>query len=283
MSLKMRLAAAYLGATRTRRAALAPEESPRPPDRLARRHQISLRNVGGFDCHTVTPRTRPAERAVFYVHGGSYVSPVTPYHWNLVSRLVDAGVRVDIPHYGLAPRYTYRDAYPFLIAVYRNLLADIGPGGTAIAGDSAGGGLALGLTQRLVDCGLPQPSRLVLIAPWVDLTMANPAIRDIEARDPMLTRTDLLDAGRAWADGDDLALPLLSPVNGPLAPLPPTDVYIGTRDLFHPDNLRLADRAAAAGTRINVTECKGAIHVYPLVPAPEGRAAARTIVESLSR
>ncbi|MER5661719.1 alpha/beta hydrolase fold domain-containing protein [Streptomyces mirabilis] len=238
------------------------------------------RSIDGFECRTVSPRGRRAERAVVYLHGGAYISHMVPQHWQLISQLADAGVRVEVAQYGLAPKYTYRDAYPFVTAVYRDLLSDLDAGQVTIMGDSAGAGLALGVAQSLVGSGLPQPARVVLISPWLDLTLTNPAIPEVEALDPFLTTSRLLAAGRGWAGGDDPAHPRLSPVNGPLAPLAPIDVYIGTRDLFYPDVRRLEERAAAEGAAVNVIVCDGAVHAYPLVPAPEGRAAARAIVRS---
>jgi len=231
-------------------------------------------------CHTVTPRGRRAERAVVYLHGGAYIRHLTPRHWQLISRLADAGARVEVAHYGLAPKYTYRDAYPFVTAVYRDLLGDLDAGRVTIMGDSAGAGLALGVAESLAGWGLPQPDRLVLISPWLDLTLTHPTIPEVAARDPFLTTSGLLTAARDWAGGDDPAQPRLSPVNGPLAALAPTDVYIGTRDLFYPDVRRLEERAEAEGAAVNVVVCDGAVHAYPLVPAPEGRAAARAIVRS---
>jgi epsilon-lactone hydrolase len=102
------------------------------------------------------------------------------------------------------------------------------------------------------------------------------------ARDPWLTPAGLIEAGAAWAGGDEPAQPRLSPVNGPVAGLPPTDIYIGGRDLFLPDVRRLSQRARTAGWPLNLIEEPGAVHVYPLVPAPEGRHARNRIVASLS-
>jgi len=90
------------------------------------------------------------------------------------------------------------------------------------------------------------------------------------------------ETGRAWAGGDDPADPRLSPVNGPLAGLPPVRIGIGTRDLLHPDVLRLRDRAAAEGARVDLTGCPGAVHVYPLTPTPEGRAGTREVVAAVA-
>jgi epsilon-lactone hydrolase len=291
MSLQMRAVAAYLRLTskpqmatpeRTRRLMARPKGPSGPPRRLAARHAVSSREVGGFPCHTVAPRAGAAG-AVVYLHGGAYISEMTRQHWALVSRLADAGVRVEVPSYGLAPEHTHREAYPFLTAVYEQLLADVDASAVTLAGDSAGGGLALGLAQTLGAAGLPQPRRLVLISPWLDLTLGNPGIRAVEARDPWLTPAGVVEAGRAWAGGDDPRDPRLSPVNGPLAGLPAIDVHIGTRDVLLPDVRRLQERAAAEGAHLRVSVCPGAVHIYPLTPTPEGRAAAAAIVDTVSR
>ena len=144
-------------AERARRRLAEPKKQSGPPAGLRKRHDVRSRQVGGFPCHSVTPRGRTADRAAVYLHGGAYVSEISPQHWTLVSRLADAGVRVEVPSYGLAPEHTYREAYPFVTAVYRELLTEVEASTVTILGDSAGGGLALGLAQTLAGSGLPQP------------------------------------------------------------------------------------------------------------------------------
>ncbi len=291
-SLTMRFVAAYLRRTakpsmstaeRARQVIAGPKVSTPPRGALSKRHAVTTRRIDGFVNHTVAPRNRPAEHAAMYLHGGAYIGGLSPQHWSLVSRLADSGVRVEVPEYGLAPRHTYRDAYPFVTAVYRELLEDIDSQLVTIAGDSAGGGLALGFAQTLAEAALPQPRKLVLIAPWLDLALGNPELPAAEAHDPWLSSVGLREAGRAWAGGDDPALPRLSPINGPLGGLAPMDVYIGTRDLFHPDALDLERRGAAQDAQLRVRSCDGAVHVYPLTPTREGRAARKVIVASMSR
>ena len=230
----------------------------------------------------MAPRGRSAQRAAVYLHGGAYIAPISPQHWALAGALADAGVRVEVPLYGLAPQHAYREAYPFVSAVYRELLAEVDAAAVTLAGDSAGGGLALGLARTLADAGLPQPRRLVLHAPWLDLTLGHPGLPAAEARDPWLSTAGLHEAGRARAGGDDPTGPRLSPGNGPLAGLAPVHVYVGTRELCLPDALQLRDRGAAEGARVELTVCEGAVHLYPLVPAPEGRAAAAAIVREIA-
>ncbi len=264
-------------AERARQRIAAPKRSTRPPARLQRRHDVRTRLVDGFPCTTVAPRGRTAERAVVYLHGGAYISEIAPQHWALVSTMADAGVRVEVPHYGLAPQHTHREAYPFVATVHRELLREFDASAVTLAGDSAGGGLALGLAQTLT--GAEQPRRLVLLSPWLDLTISNPDVPAVEERDPWLASVGLRLAGEAWAGGDDPTQPRLSPLNGPLAGLPPLHVFVGTHEICLPDVLELGEKARAAGVDTDVVVCSGAVHVYPLVPAPEGRAAARRIVQ----
>lgn len=256
------------------------KDDPEPPHWVAKRHETTRREVGGFASYTVLARDREEDpdKAVLYVHGGSYISEISPWHWVLISRMADVGCRVEVPIYGLAPQHTYREAFGFLHTVYRDLLEHVAPERTVFAGDSAGAGLALALAQTLPGEGLPQPARLILVSPWTDLTMSNPDIAEVEGRDPWLSPVGLKEAAKVWADGADLSLPRLSPVNGVLSGLPPMDLYIGTRDVFLPDTRRLRALVAQAGGEVDLHEEEGAFHVYPLVPVPEGsRARARII------
>lgn len=291
MSLAMHVVALYArlrmkprssSVSRARRRLRAAKGSAQPPAALLKRHDVSARQVDGFVSWTVSPRGRETSRAAVYLHGGAYVSEIARQHWTLIGALADAGVRVEVPLYGLAPQHTYREAYPLVTEVYRELLTRTPASEVTLVGDSAGAGLALGFAQTLHTSGLPQPRRLALIAPWLDLTLGNPEIPAAARRDPWLAPVGLVEVGRAWADGDDPADPRLSPVNGPLGGLAPMDVFVGTRDLCLPDVRVLQRRALAEGARVSVTVCEGAVHVYPLTPTPEGRAAATGIVAEIA-
>jgi len=267
-------------AERARKRLAAPKGSTDPPARLRKRHDVRTRQVGGFPVHTVLPHGRMPRRAVLYVHGGSYVSAIAPQHWALIGALADAGVRVEVPHYGLAPQHTHRDAYPFVTELYRQLLDESDD--VAIAGDSAGGGLALGLAQTLPAANLPQPRSIVLLSPWLDLTLGHPDLPAVEVHDPWLSSAGLRIAAEAWAGGDVPTQPRLSPGNGQLAGLAPIDVYVGTHEICLPDVRLLIERASATGVLGHAEVCAGAVHVYPLTPTPEGRAAARQIVQRIA-
>ncbi|GAB2636261.1 alpha/beta hydrolase fold domain-containing protein [Nocardia goodfellowii] len=283
MSIRMAVIAMYLRLAkkpktatpeRADRSIRAAKTLARPPRAMCKRHIVTHRRVGEFITYTVRPRERAVTKSAIYLHGGAYISEIVKQHWALISQLADAGVRVEVPIYGLAPQHSFRQAYPLLDSVYRQLADEVDASTITLIGDSAGGGLALGFAQTLPQERLRQPGRIVLISPWMDLTLSNPAITEVD--DPWLTTTGLTAAAQAWADGAELSDPRLSPINGSTAALAPIDIFIGTRDLFYPDALRV--RALDLRETLRLTVCHGAVHVYPLVPAPEGRRAAKAIV-----
>ena len=263
-----------------RRVARPKSETP-PPRWLRRAHEISERTLAGFPVWTVRPRA-PSDTAAVYLHGGAYINGIARQHWTLIGRLADAGVRVEVPLYGPAPPHTHRDAYPFVREVWAQLAEEAPSGGLVLAGDSAGGGLALGLAQQLVAEGAAVPERLVLLSPWLDLTLSHPRLAEYERRDPWLARPGLVEAALAWAGGDDPTSPPLSPGNGPVAGLPPTSVFVGTREIGYPDAADFAAAAAAAGVEVELVVAEDAVHVYPLVPGPEGAEGARAVTDAVA-
>lgn len=288
VSRRARALSVFLRATRKRgmatagkaRAAMAEPAGPHtPPRRLRRRHRVEDRLVDGFPCYRVAPRTAPESgKVVIYLHGGSFFREISQWHWRFIDRLVTAGHRVEVPIYPLAPRYTHRSARPYLLAVYREVIAAVDPGRVVLAGDSAGGTLALLLAQALPGAELPGPARLILFAPCLDMRLSAPEIDRVQADDPWLARPGLLEAGRVWAGGDDLGLAQLSPINGPVDGLPETDLFVGTHDILYPDARAFAERV---GARIRLIAEPGLFHVYPLVPVPEARPVVKSVLTTL--
>lgn len=254
--------------------------------------RAGLQLLHGHDAPTQRPVLRllpPAaegepQRELLYLHGGAYINPIVRQHWQLLTRLVrGAQAAATVPLYPLAPQASHREALDFALRQYRALLARRAPGSLTLMGDSAGGGLALALAQRLRDEGLPQPARLLLISPWVDLQLPedDAELQALAARDPMLDLPGLREAARLWADGAALHEPALSPVNGRLDGLAPMTVFIGTRDLLWPGVRRLRERAQAQGAALRYVEAPGMLHAWPLLPQAEARQALRQIVQIL--
>ena len=138
--------------------------------------------------------------------------------------------------------------------------------------------------MALRDRGLPQPTHLVLHAPWVDLTESTPDTAVVALQDPWLKITKLRAYAEWWAGTrDDLSRPEVSPALADLSGLPPAILLYGTRDLLAPGCQLLVQRAAETDWDLTAVEEPGLIHVYGLLPLiPEGRRAFRQVVEFLS-
>ncbi|MFF3014185.1 alpha/beta hydrolase fold domain-containing protein [Streptomyces sp. NPDC057939] len=251
-----------------------------PPRSLGRVAEVSRTFVGAWPVYDVSPRGEEPVTRVLYVHGGAYINELVRPHWSMIRTLVTgARARVVVPAYILAPRGTADRTVPVAADLLSGLIEDGGAGGTVLIGDSAGAGLALAAAQRLRERTGAQPSRIVLISPWLDVTMSHPGQAAIEAGDPMLARPGLVEAGRLYAGvlaADD---PRVSPLRGSFAGLAPMTVFTGTRDVLTTDSRELLRRARGAGVEVEWHEEAGLPHGYPLMPVPEGRAARERIVE----
>ncbi|MFJ8856399.1 alpha/beta hydrolase fold domain-containing protein [Streptomyces sp. NPDC102437] len=140
-----------------------------------------------------------------------------------------------------------------------------------VTGDSAGGDLALAAVQHLVHRGETPPDRLVLISPWLDVTLDDPA--SLEMDDPLLSVAGSRACERLWAGDLNPADPMASPMFGPLTALPPITVYAGTLDVLYPDAARLAERARAEGAAVDIVVREGLVHTWSLFTfLPEPRA-----------
>ena len=253
-----------------------------PPKDVRRTHEETVTNDHGFPVFTLwASGAETTGRTVLYLHGGAYVRPSDGRHYRFATRLADAlGARAVLPAYPLAPEFTVEDSFDEMVELFEEV-ASRSPEGVVLVGDSAGGGYALALAEALRDRGGPQPDRLVLIAPWVDLTGTTPGTLEAAERDPWLSHPHLAIYASMWAGTADparLATPRLSPGLGDLEGLPPTQMLCGTRDLLQPGCDALFARAEEADWPVEYVVAPGLIHVYPLLPIPEAREAFRQIV-----
>jgi monoterpene epsilon-lactone hydrolase len=263
-----------------------------PPSGVRHGHEEHIDNVHGFPVFTMSKAGgqagsgQPPGRSVVYLHGGAYVRGLVGWHWRFVVPLADAlDARAVLPAYPIAPEFTVEDSFEQMVSLVEEVIAE-SPGGVVLAGDSAGGGYALAVAQALRDRGGPQPDRLVLIAPWADLTGSAPGTLEADERDPWLSFEHLSVYASFWAGSDDraaLADPRLSPALGDLAGLPPALMFCGTRDVLQPGCDALFERADSADWSLEYVVAPGLIHIYPLLPIPEARTAREHIVEFCTR
>lgn len=222
--------------------------------------------VAGRQAEWLRPSDTEPGRHLLYLHGGAYVAGSLNSHRSLVARLAKT-MRATAVHldYGLAPEYPFPAGLNDAVALYQLLLSTgVEPKNLIVAGDSAGGGLSLALALQLRELGLEGPGALVLLSPWLDLTMTAPEATALQESDPMLSAASLLDSAHLYA-GDDLENVLVSPINGDFTGLCPSLVFASTTEILIADTRTFASRAAAAGASVTVCEFEGLIHVWPFV------------------
>jgi len=151
-----------------------------------------------------------------------------------------------------------------------------------VVGNSAGGGLSLAAAQWLREAGHPQPNALILICPGVNGTL-NQCTQAHAARDVMQDVPGMIEAFRMYAGDLDVTHPFVSPLNGTFDGLAPMLIFTGTSDLYHPDIVTLASKAASAGVPVEMHVRNGLQHNYPLLPTPEGREARGIIARAVAR
>jgi epsilon-lactone hydrolase len=230
----------------------------RAPPGLAR----DAARVGGVPgCWLRTAAARPGH-VLLYLHGGAYVIGGPGSHARLAAQVGHAaGAEVFFPDYRLAPEHPFPAALDDALAAYRGLLQRR-PARLVVAGDSAGGGLALALAMAIRDAGLPAPAALVLISPWADLTLSGESHRTAAARDPLLRGSWLARCAALYAGGRPLDQPGLSPLFGDFAGLPPLLVQVGSEEILRSDAERVVERAAAAGTTATLSRHEGLWHDF---------------------
>ena len=276
---------AFEGERHTLRAARRRQRAgDRPPTLLTRlRVRVRTRTLEGMKVWILRPRHAKPVARVIYVHGGGYVHPLTRDYWRLLRALATAPAEVIVPAYRLAPDATVDDVLPRLLAV-QGAAAGWAPRlPTVLMGDSAGGALVLAMATRLRDRGDPRPAAVVALSPWLDATLDEGAVRDLEATDPMLAESGLRAAGRWWAGARSPSDPMVSPVNASLRSLPPVDVFIGAHDILRPAVTDLAGRARHEDVDLHVHEVRAMFHVWMTRLIPEGRRTRRELAQLVRR
>lgn len=222
--------------------------------------------LAGVPVMAITPAQFEPDRAVLFLHGGAYVMGGYGSHRKLAAAVGTAArARVWLPDYRLAPEHPQPAALKDALAVYAALLEEgQNPAKLSIVGDSAGGGLSLALTVAIREAGLPMPTALVLISPWVDLSLGGESIATHAARDPMLSVGWLRRAADVYRAGAAKTEPACSPLFADLSGLPPMLIQVGSEEILLADAQRLHARAQTAGAQCTLRQYDGLWHVFQL-------------------
>ncbi len=244
--------------------------------------------LAGRPAEWLVPEGATRDAAVLYFHGGGYCSGSLDSHRGIAGRIAQAaGVPVVSLAYRLGPEDPFPAAVEDGVAAYRALVdSGLEPSRLAVAGDSAGGGLALATLVTLRSGGVTLPAAAVCLSPWVDLTQSAPSYDEVGADDPMVSKGELDLLAAAYLGGTDPHDPTASPLFADLSGLPPLRIEVGGLEVLRDDALRLAERAGAAGVAVELVEWPELIHVFQAFPGellPEADRSIRGIGTWLAR
>ncbi|GEK58709.1 hypothetical protein CHL76_10865 [Marinococcus halophilus] len=252
------------------------------PEDIDVRYDYEKMSLNGMNSY-VLKNESAAERKIIYLHGGGYVSQPNPRHFQWL-----AGVqgRTDstaiLPVYPKAPQHQYEEAFDKLVPLYEQTLKTTEAENIVIMGDSAGGGLALALAQELNRQNIAQPGDIIMLSPWLDVSMTNPGIQDLTSVDPFLDLEWLLNAGSSYAGDADLRNPMVSPIYGDMTGLGDMTLIIGTHELFLADARKFSEITDEKGIPINYYEYPEMPHVFQLQNTEEGRRATQQVVNIIN-
>lgn len=234
----------------------------RPSRRVSAGMTVTKETVGGVPITWLT-RRHGGDGVILYLHGGAYMAGPVSLQWKWLAEIHrKTGLAAGMVLYRRPPGHPHPAALDDVVAAVRAL--DTHDGRWVLAGDSAGGQLALSAAQHLRDTGGPMPAGLLLTAPLVDMELAHPdTVAAIDAAG--IKRDDRFWwAFRLYANGLPFSDPTLSPINASVAGLPPVHLNVGTTDFFLHDVRRLRTALRDAGVPVDYIEQEGAEHGYPL-------------------
>jgi epsilon-lactone hydrolase len=210
----------------------------------------------------------PAERdAILFVHGGGFTLGGGSAYSGFAAWVAEiSGADVYLPDYRLAPEHPYPAPIDDLFAAYRGVV-ELGhsPSRIAILGDSAGAALAVGLALTLPEMNVPPPAALVLLSPFLDLSLSGASIVANARRDPTIPRRFLESGGRAHVGDLRRSDPRVSPMFADLHGLPPTLIQVGSDEILLDDATRFADRAWGAGVEVELQRFEGWFHDFQAI------------------
>ncbi|PKM63566.1 MAG: alpha/beta hydrolase [Firmicutes bacterium HGW-Firmicutes-20] len=226
----------------------------------------------GRTVYTMHPKSAKSNVCVLYLHGGAYIYGIETFHYGFVERLIKAtGYTVIMPDYPLAPHHTAKDVFDMIESLYKEVFLNEDFDHMILMGDSAGGGIALTLAQLLKNNRIKQPDKIILLSPWLDVSMENPEIESVDKKDPILGIRGLKLAAKAYAGNLDLKDPLISPLYGNMEGLADISVFTSTNDLLNPDARKFKQIMDEKNIDIRYEEYPGLFHDWMLFDLKESK------------
>lgn len=229
---------------------------------------------------TLTPKGSPSNKAIFYIHGGAYVFNMIQMLWTYLAKIVtETNATIMVMDYPLAPQSHAEEAYSYLHNLYERFVETHKSRDILFLADSAGAGLAISFAQYLNEVELPQPQRLILSSPWLDISLTNPDIANFIQDDKVLEVSGLQKAGKLFAGNMDAKDPRVSPIYGRFDNIGRISMFMGTSEFFVADARALVKRLQKENIGFDYYEYPKMFHCWLLLPMPEANVALNQIYD----
>jgi acetyl esterase/lipase len=246
----------------------------KPSKYMMKKYQIQVDSILDKNVYTWNNNSSSFDTVLFYIHGGAYVHGFGNIHFRFFKSLIKkTKCTIVTPDYPLVPKANAEEIYTFLKESYFHMKDTHRQKNVILMGDSAGGGLALGLAQQLYKEGYKHEFNLILVSPWLDVSMKDELIDQIETEDPILNKAVLRSIGKMFCFNKDVTDPLISPLYGSLEGIDSIAIWTGTRDILYADAVRLEKSAIKQEKKIKMYIYKDMLHTWIFFGVPESKQA----------
>ncbi len=246
---------------------LIAEIETKMPEQIKEELNIEIEEKYGRNVYIIEPENREEiENVIIYFHGGSYIAEANQNHWDFIQKVaIDTNSVVVFPDYPLAPKYTYKDVEEMAVGIYESVVEELTKWGNEVElivmGDSAGGGIALALSQTIEKTEIKHPDKTILISPWLDTKLDNPKIVEVQVIDTQLNSELLKIAGVLYSRNDESS-EWVNPIEGDILGIDDIIIFSGTNDILYPDVEELKVKSDEIGADVTVNTYNGAKHIW---------------------
>ena len=270
----------------TRNKMLHPKRSSRvtePPKIIGKKYNANVYEVQGRKCVNMKSADAPLHH-IMYFHGGAYASQPSEMHWLALAWMMNKmPLEITFVNYPLSPEFTCRDTIGMTTEAYKKAFEKSSQQ-IILMGDSAGGGLALALAQYInAEKIEPQPDKLVLLSPWLDVSMDDEIPPELVAHDRFLDKDVLKIAGARYAGDIGAGDYRCSPIYGDLSNIGKIALFTGTHDILNIQARNLMERMQGQPGKIEFHEYADMLHVWMLIPMPEAEDAMEKVIEFIKK
>lgn len=255
----------------------------KPPKKFYKKYDIKCHTINNHKCITMKASDDP-KKHILYFHGGAYTIQAKKMHWHLVKCMLrEKHFKITFINYPLAPEFTCTDTIDMVSKAY-SFLCKTNEQEIILMGDSAGGGLALALAQYTKTEGIqPKPTKIILLSPWLDISMENEISKEQEENDLILNRETLKTVGKTYAGDLDTKNYLCSPLYGDMINIGEILILTGTSEILNVQAKLLRDRSISNGCDLSYYEYEQMQHVWIGFPILEAKDAMDKVISFIRK